>query len=145
MYLVKKVLATPVARALARDLGIDINTVKGTGPADRVMKADIHKYKTSIHEPEQKVSVSKNDLIEYEVLSQIRKTIAQNMVVSKQTAPHMTIIDEVEITKLIEVRNKYKEQFQADGTSLSFLAFFMKATAQALKKTLCSQFGIRQS
>ena len=130
----KKVLATPVARALARDLGIDINTVKGTGPADRVMKADIYKYKTTIHEPEQKVLVSKNDLIEYEVLSQIRKTIAQNMVVSKQTAPHMTIIDEVEITKLIEVRNKYKEQFQADGTSLSFLAFFMKATAQALKK-----------
>jgi len=130
----KKVLATPVARALARDLGIDINSVKGTGPADRVMKADIHKYKTTIHEPEQKVSVSKNDLIEYEDLSQIRKTIAQNMVVSKQTAPHMTIIDEVEITKLIDVRNKYKEQFKAKGTSLSFLAFIMKATAQALSK-----------
>jgi len=130
----KKVLATPVARAMARDLGIDINTVKGSGPAGRVMKEDIRKHKTTIQQPTPQVVETVEERIEYEDLSQIRKTIAQNMVISKHTAPHMTIIDEVEISKLIDVRNEYKKKFKEKGTSLSFLAFFMKATAKALSK-----------
>jgi len=130
----QKVLATPVARALARDLGIDINAVKGSGPAGRVMKDDIKKHKTTIQTPVSQVIEKVEGRVEYEDLSQIRKTIAQNMVISKQTAPHMTIIDEVEISKLIDIRNEYKIKFKEKGTNLSFLAFFMKATAQALSK-----------
>ena len=128
----KKVLSTPVARALARDLGIDINTVNGTGPTGRVMKDDIRKHKTTIQAPVHQIVEPAEERIVYEDLSQIRKTIAQNMVVSKQTAPHMTIIDEVEISKLIDIRKEYKERFKEKGTSLSFLGFFMKATAKAL-------------
>ena len=128
----KKVLATPVARALARDLAIDISVVKGSGPAGRVMKDDIRKHRTTIQNPEQEIVNKVEKRIEYEDLSQIRKTIAHNMVISKQTAPHMTIIDEVEISKLIDIRNEYKNNFKKKGTNLSFLAFFMKATAQAL-------------
>jgi pyruvate dehydrogenase E2 component (dihydrolipoamide acetyltransferase) len=130
----QKVLATPVARALARDLGIEINSVKGSGPAGRVMKDDIRKHRTTIQSPEQEIVKAVEERIEYEDLSQIRKTIAQNMVISKQTAPHMTIIDEVEISKLIDIRNEYKDRFKDRGTNLSFLAFFMKATAKALSK-----------
>ena len=129
----KKILATPVARALARDLEIDINSVSGSGPAGRVMKADIHKYKKQIKIPIVEKESSDVNLIEYKDLSQIRKAIAQNMVLSKQTAPHMTVIDEVEISELIKIRNNYKDQFKENGTKLSFLAFFMKATANALK------------
>lgn len=130
----KKILATPVARALARDLGIDINSVSGSGPAGRVMKEDIYKYKKQVTIPSVEEESSEINQIEYENLSQIRKTIAKNMVISKQTAPHMTIIDEVEISELIKIRNQYKDQFKENGTKLSFLAFFMKATANALKK-----------
>ena len=130
----QKVLATPVARALARDLGIDINAVKGSGPAGRVMKDDIKKHKTTIQTPVSQVIEKVEGRVEYEDLSQIRKTIAQNMVISKQTAPHMTIIDEVEISKLIDIRKEYKNKFKDKGMNLSFLAFFMKATAQALSK-----------
>ena len=129
----KKVLATPVARALARDLGIDINAVKGTGPAGRVKKQDIHNYRSAIQIPAPETSVDTEELIEYEDLTQIRKTIAQNMVISKQTAPHMTIIDEVEVSRLIKVRNEYKEKFIEQGTGLSFLTFFMKAVTKALQ------------
>lgn len=129
----KKILATPVARALARDLEIDINSVSGSGPAGRVMKADIYKYKKQIKIPILEKESSDLNLIEYKDLSQIRKAIAQNMVLSKQTAPHMTVIDEVEISELIKIRNNYKDQFKENGTKLSFLAFFMKATANALK------------
>ncbi len=129
----KKILATPVARALARDLEIDINSVSGSGPAGRVMKADIYKYKKQIKLPTVKKESADNNQIEYKDLSQIRKTIAQNMVISKQSAPHMTVIDEVEISELIKIRNKYKDQFKENGTKISFLAFFIKATANALK------------
>ena len=129
----KKILATPVARALARDLEIDINSVSGSGPAGRVMKTDIYKYKKQIKIPILEKESSDLNLIEYKDLSQIRKTIAQNMVLSKQTAPHMTVIDEVEISELIKIRNNYKDQFKENGTKLSFLTFFMKATANALK------------
>ncbi len=129
----KKILATPVARALARDLEIDINSVSGSGPAGRVMKADINKYKKQIKIPTVANDTSENVQVEYKDLSQIRKTIAQNMVISKQTAPHMTVMDEVEISELIKIRNKYKDQFKENDTKLSFLAFFMKATANALK------------
>ncbi len=130
----KKVLATPVARALARDLGIDINSVQGTGHAGRVMKDDIRNFKKQVHVPELEKVPAETNQVEYEDLTQIRKTIAQNMVISKQTAPHMTVMDEVEISKLIKIRNEYKDQFKESGTKLSFLAFFMKATANALKK-----------
>ncbi|MEE8340715.1 MAG: dihydrolipoamide acetyltransferase family protein, partial [Candidatus Neomarinimicrobiota bacterium] len=130
----KKVLATPVARALAKDLGIDINSVPGSGPAGRIMKEDINKYKKQVHLSVNEKDVSDISKVEYEDLSQIRKTIAQNMVISKQSAPHMTVMDEVEISELIKIRNQYKDQFKENNTKLSFLAFFMKATANALKK-----------
>jgi pyruvate dehydrogenase E2 component (dihydrolipoamide acetyltransferase) len=130
----KKILATPVARALARDLGIDINSVHGTGPVGRVMKDDIRNYKKQIHIPTEEKEPAELNRVEYEDLSQIRKTIAQNMVISKQTAPHMTVIDEVEISELIKIRNRYKDQFKENDTKLSFLAFFMKVTVNALKK-----------
>jgi len=138
----KKILATPVARALARDLEIDINSVSGSGPAGRVMKADIYNYKKQIKIPIVEKELSDINLVEYKDLSQIRKTIAQNMVISKQTAPHMTVIDEVEISELIKIRNKYKDKYDENNTKLSFLAFFMKATANALKKfpSLNSEF-----
>ena len=142
-----KVLATPVARAIARDIGIDINEVKGTGPAGRVMKDDIRIYKNSIQIPEIDKIVEEKALIEYEDLTQIRKTIAQNMVASKHNAPHMTVIDEVEISKLIKIRTDYKQQFKDNGTNLSFLAFFMKAVTNSLKKfsALNSEFDSENS
>ncbi|MFC1565898.1 dihydrolipoamide acetyltransferase family protein [Candidatus Neomarinimicrobiota bacterium] len=130
----KKILATPVARALARDLEIDINSVSGSGPAGRVMKTDIYNFKKQIKIPAVEKESSDINLVEYKDLSQIRKKIAQNMVISKQTAPHMTIIDEVEISELIKIRNKYKDKYDENNTKLSFLAFFMKATANALIK-----------
>lgn len=133
---VKKALATPVARAMAKDLGVDINKIKGSGPAGRVMKEDIRQYVenntqksgTQIHTPEAR------PMIEVEKLSQIRKTIAKNMVNSKRNAAHMTLFDDVEISELDRIRKKYKESLAAKGIKLTYLAFILKATANALKK-----------
>ncbi len=136
----KKALATPVARAMAKDLGVDINKVKGTGPAGRVMKEDILNYAQSAKSPAAQhgtsaVESSQETMpVEVETMSQIRKTIAKNMILSKHNAAHMTIFEEVEISELDRIRRKFKDDFAARGSKLTYLAFVVKATALALKK-----------
>lgn len=142
-----KVLATPVARAMAKDFGIDINDVKGTGPAGRVTKSDIQAHhrrseisaaptlSPSVQHPEKKGSHADPDpTVEYEPLTQIRKTIAKNMSISKNTAAHMTLTEEAEVSKLVEIRESHKESFAREGVKLTYLSFILKATAESLKK-----------
>jgi len=134
----KKALATPVARAMAKDLNIDINDVKGTGPAGRVMTDDIKYYvqnrQTAASSQRIGMPASEEPLEEYETLSQIRKAIARNMINSKHNAAHMTVFEEVEISELKRVRDKFKVRFAEHGVKLSYLPFLLKATAMALKK-----------
>jgi pyruvate dehydrogenase E2 component (dihydrolipoamide acetyltransferase) len=132
----KKSLATPVARAMAKEMGVDINEVVGNGPGGRVMKDDIKKHKQtqSYSTPQTVKSESHSDLIEIEKMTQIRKTIAKNMIKSKHNAAHMTVFDDVEISELIRLRNKFKEHYSAEGIKLSYLPFILKATAMSLKK-----------
>jgi pyruvate dehydrogenase E2 component (dihydrolipoamide acetyltransferase) len=135
----KKALATPVARAMAKDFGIDINEVKGTGPAGRVMKADIKRFAekgsaSTKHSGSQKTAADEPQRTEVEKLSQIRKTIAKNMRESKHKAAHMTVFDDAEISELDRIRNKYKEQYAEKGIKLTYLAFVVKALTKALQK-----------
>ena len=134
----KKALATPVARAMAKDLGIDINAIKGSGPGGRVMKDDIKNYskhksykQNTVHSTENQDEAMRVDI---EPMSQLRKTIAKNMIRSKISAAHMTIFEEVEVSELDRIRKKYKQEFLEKGTKLTYLAFVVKATAMALKK-----------
>ena len=133
----KKALATPVARALAKDLGVDINNIKGTGPGGRVMKDDIYNYREerkSEKPSKPETTEESEEKLEYEDLTQIRKTIAKNMSRSKQHAAHMSVMDEVEVSELVRIRNKYKEKYKDQGIKLNYLPFILKATAMALKK-----------
>ncbi len=133
-----KALATPVARAMAKEMCIDINLVRGTGPAQRVMKNDILNYSKQDSKPiVSKPLASDNlleDRLEIEPLSQIRKTIAKNMIQSKHNAAHMTVFEEVEISELDRVRKKYKDYFKDENIRITYLAFIVKAVALALKK-----------
>ncbi|MDP8231333.1 MAG: dihydrolipoamide acetyltransferase family protein [Candidatus Zophobacter franzmannii] len=130
-----RTLATPVARAMAKDLGVDINKVKGTGPAQRVTKKDIQAY-ASKPATSVRTNVVTSDVPDVEItpITQIRKAIARNMAKSKNTAAHMTIFDEVEITTLIDIRKKYKAKFAEDGVKLTYMPFILKALVQSLKK-----------
>jgi pyruvate dehydrogenase E2 component (dihydrolipoamide acetyltransferase) len=67
-------------------------------------------------------------------MSQLRKTIAKNMLRSKHNAAHMSVFDEVEVSELVAVRKRFKDKLQAEGIKLSYLPFILKATALALKK-----------
>lgn len=132
----RKVLATPVARAMAKDLGVDINSVTGTGPANRVTKKDVEK---AAHQPTSGPAVQTagismpGDDYHYEPLSMIRKTIAKNMSRSKQNAAHMSVMDEVEVSELVAARARLKAHFEQKGLKLSYLPFVIKAVSLALK------------
>jgi pyruvate dehydrogenase E2 component (dihydrolipoamide acetyltransferase) len=133
----RRALATPVARAMAQDFGVDINKVAGTGPAGRVMKKDIQAYYDNLQKGEVKAEAAAAQPgalpVEYSELSQIRKAIARNMIRSKQSAAHMTAFEEVEISQLVKLRTQYKEQFAKEGLKFSYLPLIMKAAVEALK------------
>ncbi|HOA29859.1 MAG TPA: dihydrolipoamide acetyltransferase family protein [Candidatus Cloacimonadota bacterium] len=130
----KKVLATPVARAMAKELGININEVKGSGPAGRVTKKDIQSHRSSSQpQAPSPVQSSSEERYRFESLSTIRKTIAKNMLRSKQNAAHMSVMDEVEVSELVAARARINEALADKQMRLSYLPFIIKAVARALK------------
>lgn len=135
-----KVQSTPLARAMARELNVDINKIVGTGPSGRVTKEDIENYKPAkgtkevVHRSEVITQTFSADEVTYESLSQIRKTIAKNMLNSKQSTAHMTLFEEVEISELMSIREKIKKQFAEKNIKLTYLSFIVKATVLALKQ-----------
>jgi len=136
-----KILATPVARAIAKDLGININLVKGSGSASRVTREDILRFAESSSSSTKSPIVatsqqqpSLDNLTEIEPLTQMRKSIAKHMILSKHNAAHMTIFEEIEISELDRIRSKYKEELLKEGVKLTYLAFIVKAVALSLKK-----------
>jgi pyruvate dehydrogenase E2 component (dihydrolipoamide acetyltransferase) len=134
----RKVLATPVARAMAREMNIDINMVTGTGPAGRVMKSDIQNYHASASPAAATAAPATPDgareLVEIRPMSQIRKSIAKNMLRSKQSTAHMTLFEEPEVSALVEARSRYREEYKKEDLSLTYLPFIIKAVVAALKR-----------
>lgn len=132
----EKSLATPKVRATAKALNLDINEITGTGPAGRVVIEDLEKFITS------KGQITQTDFardyeeadVTFKPLSQIRKSIARNMITSKHNAAHVTIFEDVEVTELIAIRAKLKEAYAERGARLTYLPFIVKATVLALKK-----------
>ncbi|HZJ79952.1 MAG TPA: dihydrolipoamide acetyltransferase family protein [Dysgonamonadaceae bacterium] len=141
---IRKAMATPVARAMAKDKGIDINEVEGTGPSGRVMKEDIENYKPTTKGAPKRKEEDKKDDVTYEPLTQIRKAISKNMLNSKHSAAHMTVFEEVEVSELINVRSKYKDAFAEKEVKLTYLPFIVKAAVHALKhhRTVNSQMDL---
>ncbi|QUH20118.1 dihydrolipoamide acetyltransferase family protein [Alkaliphilus sp. B6464] len=146
----KKVLATPMARKIAHDLNININEIIGTGPQGRVMKADIqneynvqdNKLKDNeniIVDNKENISanVKENTIAGYEQrikLTSLRRTIAKNMAKSMYTAPHALCMDEVDVTELVNYREKVKNLFIDDkDIKFTYLPFIIKAVTLALK------------
>ena len=147
----KKALSTPVARAYAKELKVDINKVNGTGSSGRVTIADVKKHfesstqtSTIVHPY---IPMEPSELATYEPLSQIRKTIAKNMTLSAQNAVRMSVHEEVEISELIKVREEHKALFAEKKVKITYLPFILKATAMALKthRALNSQLDLENN
>jgi pyruvate dehydrogenase E2 component (dihydrolipoamide acetyltransferase) len=131
--------ATPAVRALAKELGVDINKVQGTGPEGRVLEKDVRPFAEGKEKPVEEVKkptkVKKYDLYGYVdriPLRGVRRSIAKAMVKSKYTAPHVTAMDEADVTALWKIREKEKKMAEKKGIKLTILPFIIKAVIAGL-------------
>ena len=139
-----EVYAGPASRALARELGVDLRNVTGTGPKGRILKEDLHDYvKQSVARAESgaggsgipaipDVDFGKFGDIEKVPLQKIDKLTAANMQRSWLNAPHVTQFDEADITDLEDFRKSLKGEAEKRGSKLTPLPFLLKACAHAL-------------
>ena len=137
---------TPIVRKLARDLGVDLATVSGTGVGGRVRREDVEAATAAARAaaaapapapaPAAKVEAVREPSPlrgTTEKMSRLRQTIARRMVESLQTAAQLTTVIEVDATKVAALRARSKDAFLAKhGTKLTFLPFFVKAATEAL-------------
>lgn len=147
----KRVIALPSVRKFAREQGVDISVVEGTGKNGRVTKEDILNHgKQSVEttvasenteettEAPEVASTPVNLEGEFpetrEKMSGIRRAIAKAMVNSKHTAPHVTLMDEVDVTNLVAHRKKFKNIAAEDGIKLTYLPYVVKALVSTLRK-----------
>ncbi len=131
------VLAAPATRRLARELGIDISGVAGSGPGGRITDEDVRKFAEAKPEikPEAAPPLPEMKLAEERIqIKGIRKTIGERMVKSLFTAPHVVSMDEADVTELVSLREKEKKIAEEKGVKLTYLAFIIKAVIVALKQ-----------
>jgi pyruvate dehydrogenase E2 component (dihydrolipoamide acetyltransferase) len=134
-----RAMAAPAVRALAKELGVDIDKVKGTGPQGRVLEKDVRQAAEVKEKPVEEVKkpakVRKYDLYGYVdriPLRGVRRSIAKAMVKSKYTAPHVTTMDEADVTELWKIREKEKTTAEKKGIKLTILPFIIKAVIAGL-------------
>jgi len=122
-----EVLATPAVRALAKELGVRLETIKGSGPSGSITSEDLNKAVG-------KAQVEQDRLgpVERRPLKGLRRTIARNLMIAQRTTVSVTGMDEADITGLWELREREKEALQAKGIHLTFLPFFIKAVQHSL-------------
>ena len=126
------VRATPVALRLASDLGVDLETVKGSGPAGRITKSDVEAF----------LGKERREAVEREAelftgalqLSQKRKALIRNMVRSKEEAPHFYLQMDVRTDELRRVRDQVNVESKDPRPRLTYTHLIIKASALALEK-----------
>jgi pyruvate dehydrogenase E2 component (dihydrolipoamide acetyltransferase) len=130
-----KVLATPSVRLMARNRGIDINQIKGTGLAGRVTKEDLVSAQggaPSLQSPLSAKPAGAREEKRFPMIG-LRRKIAQKMQEAKQIVPHFTIMDETEVSHLVHVRKRAKEFFAKSDIKITYLPFVIKALIATLK------------
>ena len=147
-----KVLATPATRRLAREMGIDINGMHGTGLAGRVTREDVVSSKggpasvslngtgatsagtPTMNFPKPAFNSTNAQLEERVDLIGIRKKIAQNLQMSKSIIPHFTLMDEADVSQLVALRESLKDFAEKNGTKITYLPFIVKALIATIRE-----------
>ncbi|MEE9391505.1 MAG: dihydrolipoamide acetyltransferase family protein [Planctomycetota bacterium] len=133
------VLAAPATRKLARELGVDLSAAQGSGPRGRVTKDDVRALvgtspqatpTAGASAPVTRPEGSRQTITPYRGL---RKKIGDQMVASAFSKPHFTLVEEIDMTAVNDLRKTYKETAAERGVKLTFLPFIMKALIAALK------------
>lgn len=129
----KDVKATPVAQAIMADKKVAPAAVTGTGVAGKILKNDVLEALNSPGIKGGATQISRSD--RPEKMSNLRKTISRRLVEAKNTTAMLTTFNEVDMTRIMEVRKLYKDTFkEAHGVNLGFMSFFTKACCIALQE-----------
>ncbi len=131
------VRAAPSVRLMARKLGVDLTRVNGTGPEGRVLIDDLAAVIPALGVASPKKPEPRPDYGTPGTrvkLQGLRRKIAEHMVLSKRTVPHYAYIDECDVTELVRLREAFREPYAGIGVKLTYLAFVVKAAAEALKE-----------
>ncbi len=141
--------ATPSVRRFAREIGININNVKGNGPGGRISIKDVKKYSKAQNEKNEKGNsnfsafgivrenlpkFSKFGKVRTEKMSNVRRKTAEHLAYSWISIPHVTQFDKADITELEKIRKKYNPLAEKEGAKLTITAILLKIIANALKK-----------
>lgn len=143
-----KALASPAVRRLARELGVDLQLVPGSGEKGRVFKDDVHAFakggavvnNSSAVTNASATAAAVNTAVEatssnrVEPIRGIKAAMARQMSDSVATIPHFTYCEEIDLTELIALRNQLKDQYAKQGVKLTMMPFFMKALSLALNE-----------
>ncbi|MBK3495403.1 2-oxo acid dehydrogenase subunit E2 [Viridibacillus sp. YIM B01967] len=150
----KRVIAMPSVRKFARDNDVDIKQVAGSAKNGRIVKEDVESFMNGgqsqvVEAPVKEASQAADTVSEKasvqptlegefpetrEKMSGIRRAIAKAMVHSKHTAPHVTLMDEVDVTELVAHRKKFKEIAAEKGIKLTYLPYVVKALVSTLRE-----------
>jgi pyruvate dehydrogenase E2 component (dihydrolipoamide acetyltransferase) len=125
------VLAPPAVRKLAREKGVDLSGIKGSGPGGRVTAQDVEAFAAQpgekIETPAARTMPTERKAME---LKGLRRLISEKMTKSKRNIPHYAVAEEVRMQELID----FKEKLKSQGVNLSYTPFFVKAAIAALKE-----------
>jgi pyruvate dehydrogenase E2 component (dihydrolipoamide acetyltransferase) len=144
---IRRPLATPRTRVLARKLGVELVTIHGSGPGGRITDEDVERAARGEtapgvprvaapgQQPVGRAELTIDGEVERVPISHLRKVIANAMRASKHTAAHVTHVDEADVTNLMSDYRRLKEAVEAKtGVKFSLLPFFIKALVTVLKK-----------
>ncbi|HID77339.1 MAG TPA: 2-oxo acid dehydrogenase subunit E2, partial [Planctomycetaceae bacterium] len=139
--------AGPAARRMARELGVDLSALQGTGARGRITPEDVRRAAEgqrpaavdqvpaeAVESPPGEPGRDKWGPVRTERLSKIRRTIAEQMSLAARTIPHVTNFDEADVTELEQLRKSVPQGFLGDQIKLTAMPFVLKAVAIALRR-----------
>lgn len=153
-----RVFATPLARRIAKDKGLDLSAIKGSGPRGRIIKADVENAQPGAAKPATSPDAPKVDALgqkpamptgmssdqvikmfegrdfEEVKLDAMRKTVAARLTEAKQTIPHFYLRRDIRLDALLKFRGQLNKQLESKGVKLSVNDFIIKACALALQE-----------
>ena len=136
------IFASPGVRRLSRELGINLQIIRGTGPKGRITKDDLHGYiklqiavsTGALPTPQSEIDFSQWGEVDVQKLTRIKRITSERLQQAWNTIPHVTQFDEVDITELDALRKKMKSDGAEKNIRVTFLPFLMKATTVVLKE-----------
>ena len=124
-------LAAPAVRQRARELGIDLSTLKGSGPEGRIVHADLDAARSTGTRTTTASAAPTEGTREVKLIG-LRRAIAQKMLLSKRSIPHFTYVEEVDVTEMVALREELNRQYKVKRGELSPLALAIRAIVRAV-------------